>query len=616
MGIIKIPIDKGWLPDFLPFAMPEGGLLEAKAVLPYDEYYAPLLQKVNYSSNAPVDLPLSGQAFVDNNGDLYAIIGTPSKLYRLELNKSLTDITRLGAEKVTNGTFADASAWTFGTGWAHDAVNFEADHTPGSTPALEQNISAVAGETYRIVFTIVNMTTGTITPRIGGVNGTTIGANGTYTQDITAIDTGNLRFLPFSTFDGSVDTVSVKKLNFSYTTSSNRWYFANYANFIIATNFNDEPQILKPLFTSANFENMGGTPPKAKYCLLNNEHLIFAYLNEAGTISPKKVRWSALGNMENWTASLLTGAGSRNLHDMDGEITGIASVGSVIAIFSRNAISMGWYSGAPFTFSFATNKINNVGAIPGTIVSVENKIFFWHDTGIYVFDGTNLEQIGMGVRNTILGNLNQNYIYRITTAFDTKRGLVCWAYPTLDSVSGESTEMLFYNYRTKRFTHHTSNNQCIFSMAKIIASIIPSIDESDAEYPLGPDGYSFFVDTQNWVAGDPAIMACRGNNGKVVSFTGEANPCILETGELSNGGILKAVNVRPKIQNAIDPVTVEIGSRFKENDSVSYSTPVAVGSNGYANVRKSGRFLRCRLNAELHGGIAGIEADIIEVGKR
>jgi len=118
----------------------------------------------------------------------------------------------LGSEKVSNGAFTTVpdAAWTWGTGWAHDTTNLEADHTAGNTAALEQGVSAVAGEIYQVVFTVKNRTAGSVTSQVGGVNGAAVSSNTTSTQQIRATGTGNLKFTPSSDFDGSIDDVSVK----------------------------------------------------------------------------------------------------------------------------------------------------------------------------------------------------------------------------------------------------------------------------------------------------------------------------------------------------------------------------------------------------------------------
>jgi hypothetical protein len=103
------------------------------------------------------------------------------------------------------------TAWTWGAGWSHDLANLEADHTPGSIAALEQNIGVTSGKDYYIVFTVKNRTAGSVTPWIGAASGAAVIANGTYQQAITSVNTGNLQFIPSTDFDGSIDDVSVKE---------------------------------------------------------------------------------------------------------------------------------------------------------------------------------------------------------------------------------------------------------------------------------------------------------------------------------------------------------------------------------------------------------------------
>lgn len=124
---------------------------------------------------------------------------------------SVSDVFATGNEKVSNGDFGVTGVWTYGTNWAWDNAAFEADHTPGNTAALEQDVLAVATEKYRVVFTVKNRTAGSVTPQVGGTAGTAVSSNTTSTQDITAINATNLKFVPTSDFNGSIDDVSVKK---------------------------------------------------------------------------------------------------------------------------------------------------------------------------------------------------------------------------------------------------------------------------------------------------------------------------------------------------------------------------------------------------------------------
>jgi hypothetical protein len=134
--------------------------------------------------------------------------------------KSLQSTAPLGSELVSNGTFADNTVWTWGTGWAHDAANLEADHTTGNTAALTQSISVTNGSTYQVSFDIKNRTAGSVTFDVGGVyiydygSDTTLEGGDTTRSFVASGTTGSqtLSITPSSDFDGSVDNVSVKAI--------------------------------------------------------------------------------------------------------------------------------------------------------------------------------------------------------------------------------------------------------------------------------------------------------------------------------------------------------------------------------------------------------------------
>ena len=167
-----------------------------------------------------------GSAFTDRvviKSDGKVGIGTmfpaPTTLLDVAGIGLFADRTSLGTEKALNPNFTTVpdTNWTWGTGWTHDTTNFEADHAAaGGVAALEQNVSAVAGEVYLLTFTIVNNTASPhlsyVVPQVGGVNAAGASANAIHTRTIIATGTGNLKFTPLTGFNGSIDTVSLKKI--------------------------------------------------------------------------------------------------------------------------------------------------------------------------------------------------------------------------------------------------------------------------------------------------------------------------------------------------------------------------------------------------------------------
>lgn len=122
-------------------------------------------------------------------------------------------------ELITNQVDRDFSGvghWS-GTNWAIVATKLK--HTAGSFVSAtlpNANLTAgsiLAGRTYKLTYTISGMTAGYLTPYLGTSFGDSQSADGTYSDNIYALeDDADLKFLPYSEFDGSVDDISLTRV--------------------------------------------------------------------------------------------------------------------------------------------------------------------------------------------------------------------------------------------------------------------------------------------------------------------------------------------------------------------------------------------------------------------
>jgi len=141
--------------------------------------------------------------------------------YKLYFTAADTGNLIIRSDVSFNGSVKDVSVkkmsadtdWTWGANWVHNLETEEAVHTAGDTEALEQDVSAEAEKTYRVKVTVKGRTAGSITPQIGGVNGTAITSNGRFIQQITTTGTGNLKFVPTTDFNGRLDDTGVKEVD-------------------------------------------------------------------------------------------------------------------------------------------------------------------------------------------------------------------------------------------------------------------------------------------------------------------------------------------------------------------------------------------------------------------
>ena len=109
---------------------------------------------------------------------------------------------------VSTGGFGQDLDWAKGAGWSIDLTNFNAVGTNTSS-TLSQVAAIMNGYTYTITAD-VTVTSGTLTPVVGGVSGTPISASGTaISQTIVGGATQSIGFTG-SSFTGTVDNVIVK----------------------------------------------------------------------------------------------------------------------------------------------------------------------------------------------------------------------------------------------------------------------------------------------------------------------------------------------------------------------------------------------------------------------
>lgn len=119
-------------------------------------------------------------------------------------------------EMVVNGSFDADTAWTKGTGWVISGGTASRP-AQGAASTITQPCNLIAGQTYRVTFTITAISAGTIIFRF--INGTTVSGTGrttpgTYTQDLVALNGNDTIGINANTAltDATIDNVSVVRV--------------------------------------------------------------------------------------------------------------------------------------------------------------------------------------------------------------------------------------------------------------------------------------------------------------------------------------------------------------------------------------------------------------------
>jgi len=114
-------------------------------------------------------------------------------------------------EKITNGGFDDATGWTLTSNFTVADGVLKAINSVGTDTATHG--TALLSQTwYKVVYTVLNYSSGGVTVSVGGANGTQRISNGTYTEYIKATSTSATKFTSGATTSLQIDNVSVKQI--------------------------------------------------------------------------------------------------------------------------------------------------------------------------------------------------------------------------------------------------------------------------------------------------------------------------------------------------------------------------------------------------------------------
>jgi len=401
-----------------------------------------------------------------------------------------------------------------------------------------------------------------------------------------------------------------------YTTSSDDvWEFTQWGNQILATNYTDTIQTYT-MGTSSAFADLSGTPPKARHIGVVRDFVVVANTNDSDGALPYRVRWCAIGDPTNWTVSSVTQADYQNLDGPGGWCQKVIG-GEYGVIFQERAIWRMTYVGSPAIFQFDQVESGRGTPAPGSVVKVGNFIAYLGIEGFYIFDGQQSISIGANrIDKTFYDDLDQNYLFNISSAVDPAQQIIYWAYPGVGNSSGRPNKILMYNYSpsaTKRWSYAETETEFIY----LSAGEGYTLDSLDT-YSTDLDSLPFSLDSRVWT-GNTSNLSGFNSSHKLVNYTGTALDAIIETGEatLHENNRTQVMKVRPVIDGS-GTVTVQMGTRDTLADSVTWDSAVSLTTAGDAPVRTNARFHRARIN--ISGGFndaQGIEVvDFKKAGVR
>lgn len=393
-----------------------------------------------------------------------------------------------------------------------------------------------------------------------------------------------------------------------YTTgATNRWRFTQYGDRMIAVNGTDNPQYAT-MSTSSAFANLS-TAPIAYYVATMGE---FVFLGRLAS-NAFKIRWSAIGDSDGWTIG--TNQSDEQLLAEGGIVTGLAS-GDVLTVFQERAIRRVAYVGPPLIMQVDTISSELGCTTPGSICQLGRIIFFLSDTGFYMFDGQQMTPIGIEkVDEWFRADFSPAGVSKMSSAVYPQLKVVMWAYPSVNSASGENDTILMYNWTSGRWSYARTRVDALFTNL----SLGLTLEQLDALYGnLDAIPLSISLDDPAFTGG-VQLLGALGSDRTLGYFTGTPMEGSFTTDDFSigPGRITRVHAIRP----LVDGGTLYGSTSWKmaPDDAFATATETLVDRTGSAPQRAVGRFVRFNVRIASGGGwtqAQGIEVDVADAGAR
>src|SRR3990167_54509 len=383
----------------------------------------------------------------------------------------------------------------------------------------------------------------------------------------------------------------------TYTTAADEnWEFCKFNNKIIATNLSDEIQ-WQTIASGTNFADLVASPKAWHIGVVAGSFIVAGNLDESGTLSPTKIRWSAFEDETDWTAAASTMSDSRTLRSSaqygGGWVQKIIG-GEYGVIFQEFSIWRMTFVGSPKVFQldevlpgYGTPAVNSV-------TQYGNMIFYLGQEGFdLVMNGVERIPIGANkVDNFFLADVDSTYMMRVIGAVDPTNRIVAWIYPAQDASSGIPNRIIAYNWITKKWGRGAIDAEWIFCGLGS-GYTLDELDSVNASLDALPAS----LDSRQYVEGALQLSAFDEAH-KLSGFTGSELAASADTPEVEiiPGRRTMLRGARPLVVGSSVTATITPITRNLQTATATTGSASSVHSEtGIAPLRTDARYHRLRV---------------------
>lgn len=402
----------------------------------------------------------------------------------------------------------------------------------------------------------------------------------------------------------------ISRVGSPYGTAADQgWSFAQFGKFVVAANGVDRPQIFD-ITLGGQFSDLTAAPLGARFATTVRDFVMVGQKAD----DQSAVQWSALNDLNNWTIGLDQ---SDEQHFPDGgTVTGVVG-GQYAIVFQETAIRRGTYVGPDLIFQFDPISTERGCAVPGSIASYQQLVFFLAADGFFLLAGGESERpIGnQKVDEWFWSNVNQDYLYRISATIDPSRKLYMIAFPSIDSGDGTPDTLLLYNWTIDRWSRAEVD---VAVLCRMMSKLGYTMDSLDTDYP-DLDAMPLSLDSALLTGSPLGQLAAFGVDRRMAFFEGPQLASEIDTveAELTPGRRSFVRSVRPAIDGGAP--SVQLGTRDRPNDAVTWHGVIAQNESGECPQRSTARYHRARVTIAAGGQwthAQGIDIDVTSEGER
>lgn len=204
---------------------------------------------------------------------------------------------------------------------------------------------------------------------------------------------------------------------------------------------------------SGNTAALGGTPPKGKFLQEYGTYLVVANIT-GGTDVDTRVQWSDTADPETWGSG---NAGSKDLVEDGGAITGMNLFGNYLCIHKSNSIYLGYLVNTTAVFRFERKATGAGTCANGSIVNFPTgEQGFLATDGLRIFTGISTTLIDAPVNDEIRDGLNFQYMHKAWGVLVKELDEAWFGIPIGSQERGETVYR--YNYKTRVCYKDTRTN--------------------------------------------------------------------------------------------------------------------------------------------------------------